>query len=234
MPFNLGFRFKQLNSWVIGLVMPLINISRFPPKLNGPQHQFFQRPFNPTHLFPERRWIRIDPPRITVLGDSMLRGMDKLLHATITMLPGATLSSIKRHLEDMPPDDIRRLQILVIWVGTNDHASPLELVKQKYVAILNTLKVRYSHVHICFLGLLPRPRDLEATRSWTTKVNGWLKSATRRVGHKFIPLVHLVQTRTGLIHHFLFRDGLHLSAAGTHRVRDHLRQRLTALFPLGQ
>ena len=179
----------------------------------------------------EVRVVTVLPPHLHIVGDSMLRGISNIHKATVDMLPGANIARVTQHLDRMHFDIIIRMQVLLIWVGTNNHTSPLEKVKEDYVALFHVLRQRFSKKAIFFVGLLPRPRDVQVTQPWVTQVNRWLRSAVRRIGHRFIPLTHLVQTRQGVIDHSLYRDGLHLSPKGSLVVRDHLRNRLKALFP---
>uniref|UniRef100_A0AC11CZS4 Platelet activating factor acetylhydrolase 1b catalytic subunit 3 n=1 Tax=Ovis aries TaxID=9940 RepID=A0AC11CZS4_SHEEP len=106
-------------------------------------------------------------------------------------------------------------QIVVVWVGTNNHGHTAEQVTGGIKAIVQLVNERQPQARVVVLGLLPRGQHPNPLREKNRRVNELVRAAL--AGH---PRAHFLDADPGFVHsdgtisHHDMYDYLHLSRLG--------------------
>ena len=170
-----------------------------------------------------------DETSVLILGDSMLRGMEKVCHASIVVRPGSTAARLERFILSSDCPHLAQFSTIVIAIGTNDIGKPAHVVKGDFIKLFDAIHSRTQRATVAFCTILPRPRDHRVTRAPVKALNDWLGPAVKRNGFVILNPQKLFRSRDGTPHFDLFRDGLHLNEDGIRKFRDFLRTKITEL-----
>nr|KAF6286179.1 platelet activating factor acetylhydrolase 1b catalytic subunit 3 [Myotis myotis] len=106
-------------------------------------------------------------------------------------------------------------QIVVVWVGTNNHGHTAEQVAGGIKAIVQLVNQRQPQARVVVLGLLPRGQHPNPLREKNRRVNELVRAAL--AGY---PRAHFLDADPGFVHsdgtisHHDMYDYLHLSRLG--------------------
>ena len=167
-----------------------------------------------------------------ILGDSMLRGVERVCHARIVVRPGCTASRMERFLLSGDCPHLGQFSTIVFHLGTNDIFTSIHVVKADFIRLFETINSMTQHATVAFSTILPRPRDHLRSRAPIKALNLWLAPACRRNGYHLLNPQKLFRRRDGTPHADLFRDGLHLNRDGCYKLRDYYRSKITELIRL--
>uniref|UniRef100_UPI00398EB7F6 uncharacterized protein n=1 Tax=Pristiophorus japonicus TaxID=55135 RepID=UPI00398EB7F6 len=153
--------------------------------------------------------------RAIVIGDSMVRGIDRRFcgrnrdSRMVCCLPGARVKDVSERVQDILKWEGEQ-PVVVVHIGTNDIGKKRdEVLRNEFKELGAKLKSRTSKVVIS--GLLPVPRDSQSRNRRIAQMNTWLEQWCSREGFKFL----------GHWDRFWGRwdqykpDGLHLGRTGT-------------------
>lgn len=124
-----------------------------------------------------------------------------------------------------------QLQVIVVWVGTNNHENTAEEVAGGIEAIVQLINTRQPQAKIIVLGLLPRGEKPNPLRQKNAKVNQLLKVSLPKLAN-----VQLLDTDGGFVHsdgaiscHDMF-DFLHLTGGGYAKICKPLHELIMQLL----
>ncbi|XP_026337992.1 platelet-activating factor acetylhydrolase IB subunit alpha1 isoform X2 [Ursus americanus] len=110
---------------------------------------------------------------------------------------------------------MHQCEIVVVWVGTNNHGHTAEQVTGGIKAIVELVNQRQPQARVVVLGLLPRGQHPNPLREKNRRVNELVRAAL--AGH---PRAHFLDADPGFVHsdgtisHHDMYDYLHLSRLG--------------------
>jgi lysophospholipase L1-like esterase len=163
-----------------------------------------------------------------IIGDSILKNIRYIKDCTIFSLSGAKLDEIvpflkkNRYILD-------GIETILLLCGTNN------ISKNSTDEVINKIRQIFEYIRSATCGttilissILPRPID-DALHGHKVKlINRSLKFSCRSWGAKFVAS-HKLMLKHGKPVSEFYHDGLHLSEAGTRRLRQYLSQRLADL-----
>ncbi|XP_036180118.1 platelet-activating factor acetylhydrolase IB subunit beta isoform X5 [Myotis myotis] len=140
-------------------------------------------------------------------------------------------AAIPHAAEDIQGDDRWMSQVIVVWVGTNNHENTAEEVAGGIEAIVQLINTRQPQAKIIVLGLLPRGEKPNPLRQKNAKVNQLLKVSLPKLAN-----VQLLDTDGGFVHsdgaiscHDMF-DFLHLTGGGYAKICKPLHELIMQLL----
>ncbi|MBN3284929.1 PA1B2 acetylhydrolase, partial [Polyodon spathula] len=123
------------------------------------------------------------------------------------------------------------IQIIVLWVGTNNHGDSAEQVAEGIGAIVRLIHSKQPTAKVLILGLLPRGRSPNALRVKNARVNQLIQEALPSLpGASFLDVDPGFVLSDGTISHHDMYDYLHLTRAGYATVCQPIHTRLLAML----
>ncbi|XP_072877417.1 platelet-activating factor acetylhydrolase IB subunit alpha2 isoform X3 [Chlorocebus sabaeus] len=126
---------------------------------------------------------------------------------------------------------MQQYEVIVVWVGTNNHENTAEEVAGGIEAIVQLINTRQPQAKIIVLGLLPRGEKPNPLRQKNAKVNQLLKVSLPKLAN-----VQLLDTDGGFVHsdgaiscHDMF-DFLHLTGGGYAKICKPLHELIMQLL----
>lgn len=171
-----------------------------------------------------------------LVGDSLLRFIDKTKGLDVIAMPGGTIEQAINLFQNkkIPLNNIKEYSFIIIHFGTNNIANghTKEHIINKLTELNQTIR-RYTSVTIYTSTILPRLKDFEHTNPIIKDINITLykeQTANHKVLQTFRPFI----THNATLHEHFFcthyrdgkEDGVHLTERGDNEFRREIQQTL--------
>jgi lysophospholipase L1-like esterase len=163
-------------------------------------------------------WPPLGEENYLLIGDSLIKHVNKTKHMRVMAYPGATASTLIRKISEweIVPD---LYTIVIVAVGTNNTANLTEPPREILLDITNlldTVKDTNPGAMIAYSGMLTRPKDIGTIVEQRRKLlNKQLERACRSRGIYFIKSWKSLMNGLLIRDRVYARDGLHLNRFGT-------------------
>jgi len=169
-----------------------------------------------------------------ILGDSILKYVDRVRHAQVLSFPGISCLELAQLIIRDKIKQMHGKRVIVIHCGTNDLDQPWETTVYWVTHLLVAISDRYPDTKLVWSTILPREArtrkyNAEEVRLNIIKVNNAMKRRQRQLQFFVIPS-HTSFHKGKFPYSKLFaRDFLHLKPKGTFCLRELYRQHLVRL-----
>jgi lysophospholipase L1-like esterase len=183
---------------------------------------------NKHHLY---NWPATCREQYLLLGDSLVKYMNKCRHMRVVAMPGARAYDVFTRLLR---DQIRleRYAIILCAVGTNDVANKdctASQVADFVMTLVYYIRKANPTAVIAISGMLIRPKDLATPIEYKRRLaNTILEKMCKRIpGIYFLRSWKCLMTRSGIRARCYARDGLHLNRTGARHLYNYYKGNMT-------
>ena len=209
-------------------VAPRFNLSRQNPHLvkNSPVAIKKTKICVPNNKINSEKNLNSPPLKSIILGDSMIRDQGVILfekgvvNCEVNSDGGAKIEQVTRSVKNKVAKN--NDANIVVSVGTNNIYENTEVVKAKYIDLINELKNRRANSAI--LGILPRPKAGQEWNSRAIYLNNWLSKICTENNIYFVDMWDAFSE----LKLFSFQ-GIHLNRSGKNIFNDVLLNFLNTL-----
>lgn len=128
-----------------------------------------------------------------ILSDSILKYMEGISGTHVIAFRGAQIQELTELVVqgDSRLSGMVDARVIVLHVGTNNvdrrNKMTVDKIIQKFRHLIATVQVRCEHARIIISAIIPRLKDLDATRDDVIKINKLLRDFEASHGVKVIP-----------------------------------------------
>lgn len=175
-------------------------------------------------------WPSLSKEKYLLLGDSLLKFINRAKHLRVIAIPGARAHDMLRRV-CATQIRIEGYSLIICAIGTNDAADPTmpcKLAAQGISMLMATISSINPDAMVMFSGLLIRPKDIGTHIEYRRMlINKIVTDMCKSKGIRIIKSWRCLMTRSNVRDRVYARDGLHLNRMGARHLYKCLEGNIT-------